>query len=121
MSALVWLTVGLLGGMGALLRFGVDALISRLATSDFAMGTFVINLSGAFLLGMLSVSRLGPTPTLLLGAATLGSYTTFSTWMLESHRLGEDGRSVLMVLNLSLSLAFGLVACALGRNLGSAL
>jgi CrcB-like protein, Camphor Resistance (CrcB) len=63
----------------------------------------------------------GAIPTLLLGAVTLGSYTTFSTWMLESHHLGEDGRTVLMAANLSLCLVLGLLACAVGRFAGGAL
>lgn len=121
MSPLLWLTVGTLGGIGALLRFAVDTSVSRVSTTDFPAGTTVINLSGAFLLGVLSVSRLGPIPTLLLGAVTLGSYTTFSTWMLESHHLGEDGRTVLMAANLSLCLVLGLLACAVGRFAGGAL
>jgi CrcB protein len=120
-SPLLWLTVGTLGGIGALLRFAVDTSVSRVSTTDFPAGTTVINLSGAFLLGVLSVSRLGAIPTLLLGAVTLGSYTTFSTWMLESHHLGEDGRTVLMAANLSLCLVLGLLACAVGRFAGGAL
>jgi CrcB protein len=52
--------------------------------------------------------------------ATLGAYTTFSTWMLESERSREHGRAVL-VANVLISLLLGLVAVALGRLLGEAL
>ncbi|HTA13005.1 MAG TPA: CrcB family protein [Solirubrobacteraceae bacterium] len=48
----------------------------------------------------------------------IGSYTTFSTWMLESHRLAEDGRRWLLGANVTLSLAAGVGAAALGRLLG---
>ena len=51
----------------------------------------------------------------------LGSYTTFSTWMLESQRLGEDGEFAAMALNLALSLVAGLVAVWAGRELGGLL
>jgi fluoride exporter len=104
-----------------MLRFAVDRSISSSSTFDFPLGTLVVNLSGAFLLGLVSTSRLGATPTLLFGAATLGSYTTFSTWMFESHRLGEDGRTALMATNLGVSLLLGLAACALGRYVGTLL
>jgi fluoride exporter len=121
MSLYVWLALGLLGGAGAVLRFAVDRATSGWATVAFPAGTFAVNISGACLLGVLSVARLSATTTLLLGAATLGSYTTFSTWMLESHRLGQDGRSVLMAANVSLSLVLGLAACVLGRYVGGVL
>jgi fluoride exporter len=117
----VWLGVGVLGGLGALLRFCVDRSISQYFTFGFPAGTFAINLSGAFLLGVLSASKLGATPNLLLGAAAIGSYTTFSTWMFESHRLSEDGRTALMAVNLSLSLVLGFAACAIGRYVGGAM
>jgi CrcB protein len=104
-----------------MLRFAVDRSISSSSTFDFPLGTLVVNLSGAFLLGLVSTSRLGATPTLLFGAATLGSYTTFSTWMFESHRLGEDGRTVLMATNLGVSLLLGFAVCALGRYVGTLL
>lgn len=114
----LWLGIGLLGGVGALLRFSVDGFVSRLSSNSFPYGTLVVNLSGSFLLGLVTASKLGTTPTLLLGTATLGSYTTFSTWIFESHRLGEDGRTVLMGLNLFVSLLLGFAACVLGRYVG---
>jgi len=49
----------------------------------------------------------------------IGSYTTFSTWMLESHRLAEDGQRWLLWANIGLSLALGVGAAALGRLLGA--
>jgi CrcB protein len=102
-----------------MLRFAVDRSISSSSEFDFPLGTLAVNLSGAFLLGLVSTSKLGATPTLLVGTATLGSYTTFSTWMFESHRLGEDGRTVLMATNLGISLLLGFAACVLGRYVGT--
>jgi hypothetical protein len=55
---------------------------------------------------------------LLAGVATLGSYTTFSTWMLESHRLGEDGELGLAAANLAGSLLAGVAAAAAGLGAG---
>jgi CrcB protein len=55
---------------------------------------------------------------LVVGTGALGSYTTFSTWMFETHRLGEDGEGWLAVLNVVVSVAVGLGAVALGRAIG---
>ena len=57
----------------------------------------------------------------LLGGATLGSYTTFSTWMLQTRRLALDGEASLAILNVVLSLAAGVGAVALGRAIGMGL
>jgi CrcB protein len=113
---LVWVCVGLLGGIGALLRFAVDGFVSeRVAGSEFPWGTFVVNISGAFVLGVVAGAALEGDALLLAGTATLGSYTTFSTWMLEAHRLGEDGELWLGLVNIVLSLVVGVSAAALGR------
>ena len=106
MSALVWLSVGLLGGVGALGRFLLDAAVSLRIGRQFPVGTLAVN---------------GGRTMLLAGTATLGSYTTFSTWMLESHRLGEDGELRLALANLAVSLLVGLVAAAVGWALGGVL
>jgi fluoride exporter len=120
-SALVWLSVGLLGGVGALGRFLLDAAISLRIGRQFPVGTLAVNASGAFLLGLLAGLGVGGRALLLAGTATLGSYTTFSTWMLESHRLSEDGEVRLALSNLVVSLLAGVTAAAIGRALGSAL
>jgi fluoride exporter len=120
-TALVWLSVGLLGGVGALGRFLLDAAVSLRVGRQFPIGTLAVNASGAFLLGLLAGLGVGGRAMLLAGTATLGSYTTFSTWMLESHRLGEDGELRLAGANLTVSLLVGLVAAAVGWALGGVL
>jgi len=109
---IVWIGVALLGGFGACARFMVDRAV---AVRAFPLGTLVVNLSGAFLLGLLS--DLTGDAYLLAGTATLGAYTTFSTWMFESQRAGEEGRPRVALANLALSLVLGLGAAALGRAL----
>lgn len=121
MTVLLWLGVGALGGVGALARFALDSAISARRPGGFPWGTFAVNASGALALGLVVGLALHGDALLLAGGATLGSYTTFSTWMLESHRLGEDGRRGLLALNLALPLLVGLAAAALGRLIGSAL
>jgi CrcB protein len=118
---MVWIGVALLGGVGALARFALDGAVSRRAGVSFPLGTMAVNLSGAVLLGLLAGIALEDDALLLAGTALLGSYTTFSTWMLETHRLGEDGRPLLLWLNVAVSLAAGVAAAALGRAIGGAL
>ena len=118
MSIGVWIGVGLLGGIGALLRFFVDGLVAARATRDFPLGTFVVNMSGAATLGFLVGLGVTGDGLVLAGTATLGSYTTFSTWMLESQRLVEDGELGIAGGNVLLTLVVGLGAVALGRFIG---
>lgn len=121
MSAWVWAAVALLGGAGTLARFALDGAVSTRAreASGFPLGTLAVNVSGALLLGLLDGAALSGTALVLAGAATLGSYTTFSTWMLESHRLAEDADARGALLNVLLSLAVGLAAAALGHAIGA--
>jgi CrcB protein len=121
MTALDWIGVALLGGVGALARFLVDRTISARGGSTFPVGTLVVNASGALLLGALTGATVSGGALLLAGSATIGSYTTFSTWMFETHRLGEDGELAAGALNLVVSLVAGLSAVAFGRMVGQAL
>ena len=118
MKAWVWLAVAALGGVGAMLRFLFDGAIAQRLGRDFPFGTLIVNLTGACLLGLLSGLALTGNALLLAGTATLGSYTTFSTWMLETHRLGEDGDVRVAILNAISSLAAGVGAALIGRTIG---
>jgi CrcB protein len=118
---LVWSAVAVLGGVGALLRFGLDGAISERAGSELPWGTLAVNASGSLVLGLLAGFALHGDALLLAGTALLGSYTTFSTWMFETHRLGEEGELWLALLNVVLSIALGVGAAALGRTIGGAL
>ncbi len=119
MSTWVWIGVALLGGGGALARFALDGTVgSRLARGGFPLGTLAVNTSGALLLGVLTGAALTGNALVLAGTATLGSYTTFSTWMLESQRLAEDAEGGGALLNIALSLAAGVGAAALGHAIG---
>jgi CrcB protein len=117
----VWLGVGVLGGVGALARFVVDAAVATRARTRFPLGTFGVNVSGALLLGLVTGLALAGDALLLAGTALLGSYTTFSTWMYETQRLVEDGSAVGAALNVLISLALGLGAAAAGRAIGGQL
>lgn len=112
-GVLVWLGIAALGGVGAVARLLVSGALR--AHRRFPVGTLVVNLSGAILLGLLTGLALSDDAHRLAGTALLGSYTTFSTWMLESHGLAEEGERLHAALNVVLSLALGLGAAALGR------
>jgi CrcB protein len=114
----VWIGVALLGGLGACGRFLLDGAIAARA---FPLGTLAVNVSGAFALGVLAGAGVSSNAYLLAGTATLGSYTTFSTWMFETQRAAEDGRSGVAVANVVVSVALGLGAAALGRVIGGRL
>jgi CrcB protein len=118
-SAWTWLGVALLGGVGANARFLIDGLTSARAGGGLPFGTLVVNASGSLALGLLTGLALGGDALVLAGAATLGSYTTFSTWMLETHRLAEDAKMRAALLNIAVSLAVGVAAAALGRTIGA--
>lgn len=121
MNVVTWLGVGALGGVGALARFIIDGAVAARMASELPVGTLVVNVTGALILGILTGLALGPDASLLVGTALIGSYTTFSTWMLETHRLAEEGALRAAVLNVAGSLAVGVAAAAIGRLIASAL
>jgi len=114
----LWLAVGTLGGVGSLGRFLISRLASAGSRGGFPFGTLLVNLSGTLLLGVLLGAAVRGDSYLLAGTATIGSYTTFSTWILESEREGEAHRRAVMIANLLGSLALGLGAAWLGRAIG---
>jgi CrcB protein len=121
MSFAVWAGVVVLGGVGAVLRFMIESAVTRWLPGDFPTGILVVNISGALLLGLLG--GLGPPTTvaLLAGVALLGSYTTFSTWMLQTLLLGAERRVWLAAANIVVSLVLGVAAAATGWWIGSLL
>lgn len=118
---LVWTAVGALGGAGACARVWLDVAVNRRLRWAFPFGTMAVNLSGAVALGVLAGAGVAGDAHLLLATAVLGSYTTFSTWMLESERLGQLHQTPAVWCNIGLSLAAGLGAVALGRVVGGLL
>jgi len=121
MSILIWMAVALIGGAGSLARFLVDGAVSSAAGHDFPFGTMAVNISGAILLGLVTGLALGDTEALLAGTAAVGSYTTFSTWMLETQRLAEERQHRKAVVNVVASLVLGVAAAAVGRLIGAQL
>lgn len=119
------LLVGVGGFAGAVTRYLVDGRITAWTGGTMPWGTFAINISGSFLLGLLFalVTERAALPAevrapLMIGF--LGSYTTFSTLALESWRMLEDGAWLLASANLLGSVLIGLIAVVAGVALGRA-
>lgn len=121
MSLAAWVAVGLLGGLAAAARFALDAEIAARARSPFPLGIFAVNVSGAFLIGLVAGAGLEGEALVVVAGGGIGSFTTFSTWILDSHRLGTAGQARLAWLNIVLSVAAGFAAVALGHWLGGGL
>src|SRR5690242_11792510 len=118
MTVLVWVAVVLIGGGGSVARFLADGVVGSAAGRDFPLGTLAVNVSGAVILGLLTGLALGQDEALLAGTAAVGSYTTFSTWMLETQRLTEERQHGKAAVNVAASLAAGVAAAALGQLMG---
>lgn len=121
MSVAVVIGVGVVGGLGAIARFLLDGAVEGRVNREFPYGTLIVNLLGAFALGIVAGAALSRSAYQLLGVGLIGSFTTFSTWALESHRLGEDGELGLGAMNFVVSLVLGVFAAWAGRHLGAAL
>ena len=112
---LLWIGVLVAGGFGAVLRFLVDGAVARRAARSFPFGTLAVNISGAALLGLLGGLALSRHAALLADTAFVGSYTTFSTWMLETQRLSEERQLRSAVANIVASIVFGIAAALAGQ------
>lgn len=120
---LVYLFVGIGGVIGSLLRYLLSNLILNIWGEGFPIGTFLINLSGAFLLGLITSSLVIPKklhPNLLAAISTgvIGSYTTFSTFCLETVQLIESEHYFKGFLYIFISLLGGLLLVRMGNQLG---
>jgi len=127
MTPLDVMWVGLGGGVGSLLRWLIGRVIGEHYHGDFPVGTFVINVSGAFAIGYLSVLfkgdwRNGYGTALNAGVLTgvLGGYTTFSSMQLDAVKLAGKRGDVRAASYLLLSVLVGQLAAVLGVTLARA-
>jgi CrcB protein len=114
------------GAAGAVSRYLVDTAVLDRFSGAFPLGILVVNVSGALVVGLLGgwIVDSGVLPADLripLMVGFLGAYTTFSTLMLDSWRLVEDGLPLLALGNLVGSVVLGLVAVVAGLWLGRSL
>jgi CrcB protein len=115
------LLVGLGASFGAVSRYLLDQAVTRRRATPFPAGTWIINITGSFILGLLTGLAahhgLSPHVVTVIGTGVCGGYTTFSTFSYETLRLTEDGAGTIAVGNIVGSIAVGLAAAALGLGL----
>ncbi|MBN9025864.1 fluoride efflux transporter CrcB [Kaistia sp. MMO-174] len=116
--------VGLGGGAGSLLRWWIGRVVGERYHGGFPLATFLINVSGAFVIGYLSVlfsvdwrDRFGTVLNAGVLTGILGGYTTFSSMQLDAAKLDDAGKRTTAFGYLLLSVAAGLIAAALGAAL----
>ncbi|MEO7043701.1 MAG: fluoride efflux transporter CrcB [Ferruginibacter sp.] len=114
-----FILVGIGGGIGAMLRYLVYFFLK---TTDFPVGTLVINIIGSFIIGIvmaLSIKELSFSPDMKIFLATgiCGGFTTFSSFSLENILLLQEGRLNTAFFYTAVSILGGLAATWLGFKL----
>ncbi|WP_025159311.1 fluoride efflux transporter CrcB [Leifsonia aquatica] len=122
MGALRLLAVAGAGGLGAVSRLIVDGFVKSRVVIAYPLGTTVINISGSFLLGLVTglatAGLLPPDWRAVIGIGFIGGYTTFSTASFETVRLAQEGRYRAATVNAFGMLAGALLAAGLGLWIG---
>lgn len=118
MPPVVFVALG--GACGALARYGAGRLVAQFVDPPFPWGTWTVNLVGCLLIGM-TVPLLGQLSgadrtRFFLVVGFLGSFTTFSTYSLDTVALWGNGHGLLALVNAVGSLACGLILVAVGRE-----
>ena len=116
------LIVGIGGFAGAVVRYALAVWIGQAWGRSFPLGTFVINVSGSFLIGLLMTLfterySVDPAWRLLFVVGFLGAYTTFSTFEYETGKLIEDAEWFYAAMNVGLSVVVGFTALKFGEML----
>lgn len=116
------LLVGLGGGMGSVLRYLISVMTSRYFAHSFPFATFVVNLTGCLLIGLLMgvIGRNAGADSdlkLLLVTGFCGGYTTFSAFSLENIQLIQSGHVSTALWYIGLSVILGVLAVGLGLYL----
>jgi CrcB protein len=121
---LAWVALG--SGVGGTARFFVSGLVGRLVGETFPWGTMVVNVTGAFAIGIIAATAIRhvsfhmPDSWQFAVVGIFGSYTTVSSFSLQTLALARDGEYARAGGNVLLSLALSLSAVALGFAVGNA-
>lgn len=111
--------VGLGGACGSLARYSLGRVFSGRLKTGFPAATFLINITGAVLLGLVNGVKADHSMSLVLADGFLGAYTTFSTFMYEGFTLFEGNRRLNAFVYILGSLLLGTAGFAAGFCLGS--
>lgn len=117
--------VGIGGFAGSVLRFWLAAYIGQRMGTRFPYGTFLINVTGSFLIGFVITmltekTHLSANWHYLIPIGFIGGYTTFSTFEYETLRAIQDGQFTIGTLNVVLSVVVGFVMVWTGVLVGRA-
>jgi len=119
-----WIAFLVASGVGAPARYLLDGWVQDHTSGAFPWGTFVVNITGCLLLGVLTGLVLyhgtDPTTRTVLGIGALGAYTTFSTFTYETVQLAEEGALDEALRNAGANLLVGLAAASAGLALTAA-
>lgn len=121
-----YFAVGVGGFMGSIARFWLANYIGQRMGTRFPYGTFLINVSGSFLIGVVMTilterTHLSPTWRYLIPIGFIGGYTTFSTFEYETLRAIQDGQFTVGLLNIVLSVVLGFLMVWTGAMVGKAI
>lgn len=105
------------GALGSVTRFKIGEIIGKKNNNGFPLGTFIINITGAFLLGIVSSYVSNKQILLLLADGFLGAYTTFSTFMYEGFTLFDNKKTLNAITYILFSLILGVTGYLLGLEL----
>lgn len=113
------LLVGLGGGIGSILRFTTSVLVAKYFSSTYPLSTFIVNLIGCFLIGLLlgaldQSTQTSQNSNLLLITGFCGGFTTFSAFATDNITLLQHNNYGTALLYIALSVLFGLFAVWLG-------
>lgn len=112
-----FLLVGIGGILGSITRYSLGKFISERSKTSFPVGTAIINITGALLLGILSGSMASKNLYLFLGDGFLGAYTTFSTFMYEGFNLFQENAKLNAFTYILMSIILGLIGYKIGIKL----
>ena len=122
---LKYVVVGIGGFLGAIARYALGVYVAGRYGVRFPYGTFVINVSGCFLVGLILTWLARTTASAywryLIPIGFVGAFTTFSTFEYETLRAVQDGQLLTGLLNVVLSLVVGFVAVWAGAAIGRVL
>jgi CrcB protein len=110
--------IGIGGAVGSLARFQLGKFIAQRSKTTLPVGTFIINISGAVLLGVVSSLNIDSSLSLLLAEGFLGAYTTFSTFMYEGFNLFQENEKLNAFAYIIGSVFIGLIGYVIGYGAG---
>jgi CrcB protein len=117
----ITLLTALAGGLGAVLRWGVDVRLSPPSEARLPHATLVVNVVGSLVLGLLVGASVGHDVLTVLGTGLMGGYTTFSSASVEVARRALEGRRSDALLTAVVMLALSVVAATVGVTIGTRL